>query len=377
MSDRVTAQLTFLAEADKLKSVVRANVVMDGSRRENTAEHSWHLALWALVFAPADVDLGRVLAMCLLHDLIEIDAGDHPIHLTHDPAQIVAKETAAADRLYGLLPPDQGQALRAIWEEFETGATRDAQFARLMDHTQPMFSELANPAMGPAERDIFTQIMTLGRGATLKDRWPEVYEVLDGRLNRRPHNCAPDLNARLRFLAEADALKHVLRQTTLHDGSRRENSGEHSWHVALFALVLSEHAPKGTDTTRAIQMMILHDLVEIDAGDTPLHAPQTGQEDAERRAADRLFGLLPDGARLRALWDEFEARETPTARFAKAMDRAQPPQSNLATDGANWRRYAVTQAQITSRVGTPIQDGAPAVWAALAPQIDAWFAAQG
>ena len=137
------------------------------------------------------------------------------------------------------------------------------------------------------------------------------------------------LDSQLRFVLEADRLKSVLRRSTLNDGSRRENSAEHSWHLALMALVLGEHAPPGSDLSKVSAMVVLHDLVEIDAGDLYVYADEAAQRRqavAERAAADRLFGLLPaeQGAALRALWDEFEQRITPEARFARALDRLHP-----------------------------------------------------
>ncbi|MFD2843352.1 HD domain-containing protein [Paracoccus cavernae] len=111
----------FLDEADRLKRVERASVLMDDSRAENSAEHSWHVALFALVFAPEELDLGRVLAMILLHDLVEIDSGDHPIHLDHDLDAVARAEEAAALRLFGLLP--DGAPFLALWREFEAAAT--------------------------------------------------------------------------------------------------------------------------------------------------------------------------------------------------------------------------------------------------------------
>lgn len=187
-----------------------------------------------------------------------------------------------------------------------------------------------------------------------------------------------DLAARMAFLAEADKLKQITRATTLGDGSRAENSAEHSWHLALYALVLGGHAPQGVDINRVIAMLLVHDLVEIDAGDVPIYANSdpAATAQAEAAAATRIFGLLPpdQGAELRALWDEFEAAETPDAQFAKALDRFQPPNQNLASDGASWRAHAPKLAQVEARVGAPIARSVPELWAWIAPQIRAWFA---
>lgn len=185
------------------------------------------------------------------------------------------------------------------------------------------------------------------------------------------------IDAQVAFLEEADKLKSVLRASRLIDDSRRENSAEHSWHVMLYALVLAEHAGPDVSVDRVLRMLLIHDIVEIDAGDTPIHGKVdvAAQDAAEQAAAERLFGLLPaDQAQaFRALWDEFEAAESPDARFAKAIDRFQTPIANLANDGGTWREYFVTLDQMDTRVGTPITKGAPALWGWLRPRLDAWF----
>jgi putative hydrolase of HD superfamily len=182
------------------------------------------------------------------------------------------------------------------------------------------------------------------------------------------------------FLAEAGRLCGVERATRPAGLDRRENSAEHSWHLALHALTLAEHAPPGVDADRVIRMLLLHDLVEIDAGDVPFFgAPDAGKAARERAAAARIFGLLPaaQGAAFRALWDEFEAGETPDARFANALDRFQPPCLNLAAGGGTWDEYGVGERMLTDRLGPRIRRGAPALWNWLAPRIAAFFAARG
>jgi putative hydrolase of HD superfamily len=186
------------------------------------------------------------------------------------------------------------------------------------------------------------------------------------------------LAAQFAFLAEADRLKSVLRGTTLHDGSRRENSAEHSWHICLYALTLAEHAERPVNIDRVLRMLLLHDLVEIDAGDAPIHGTHDAEAQAkiEKAAADRIFGLLPpdQAAAYRALWDAFEAAETDDAVFAKSVDRVQPVVSNLESGGATWITYTVTPDQLDTRVGSKVRRGAPRLWAHLAPRIASWFA---
>ena len=175
------------------------------------------------------------------------------------------------------------------------------------------------------------------------------------------------LAEQVRFIIEIDKVKHVLRQTWLADGSRRENDAEHSWHMALMAILLLEYAEEpGLDPLRARGMILVHDLVEIDAGDTFAYDDEAraDQAERERRAADRVFGLLPpDQARaLRALWDEFEARQTPEARYAAALDRLQPLLLHMPTEGKCWRSHGVTADQVVERC-SPIGDGSSVLWA--------------
>ncbi len=168
------------------------------------------------------------------------------------------------------------------------------------------------------------------------------------------------------FLVEVDKLKQVLRQTWLMDQSRRENDAEHSWHVSLLAVLLVEHAAEpGLDLLRVVKMLLIHDLVEIDAGDTFAYDEVGALDKAEReqRAAQRIFGLLPpdQAAILRALWDEFEARQTPEARYAAALDRFQPILHNYVTQGKAWRQHGITLQQVLTR-NRHMAEGAPALW---------------
>ena len=186
------------------------------------------------------------------------------------------------------------------------------------------------------------------------------------------------LAAQIAFLSEADKLKSVMRASRLHDNSRFENSAEHSWHVMLFALVLADQADAAVSVDRVIRMLLLHDLVEIDAGDNPIHGTvdHAAMEAAEQAAADRLFGLLPadQAAEYRALWEEFEAAVTPDAVFAKSIDRVQTPIANLKNGGGSWLDYDVSFDQLDTRVGVPVRRGAPKVWDWLEPKLRAFFA---
>ena len=173
------------------------------------------------------------------------------------------------------------------------------------------------------------------------------------------------LDRQLNFVIEADKLKSVCRRTLLTDRSRAENPAEHSWHLALMVLLLNEHAAaEGLDVSRMVEMALVHDLVEIYAGDTYVYDTegQKGKEARESEAAGRLFGLLPEdqGAAWRACWEQFEARESPEAKFVAALDRLQPLMLNVATGGESWREHGIVKAQVLER-NRQMADGAPAL----------------
>lgn len=172
------------------------------------------------------------------------------------------------------------------------------------------------------------------------------------------------LNRQLEFLLEVDKLKHVLRRTLLPMG-RRENSAEHSWHLAVFAMALAEFADEKVDISRVIQLLVVHDIVEVDAGDVFVYddAAQRNKLAREQQAADRIFGLLPpdQATTFRQLWDEFEQCQTPESRFAQAIDRFQPLLLNYAGHGEMWRQYGVTASRVWER-NRKIADGSKRLW---------------
>lgn len=155
------------------------------------------------------------------------------------------------------------------------------------------------------------------------------------------------------FCREIDKEKFIGRQTYLTDADRKENDAEHAWHMAIMTLLLSEYSNEKIDVLHTISMLLIHDLVEIDAGDTYAYDEESKktQADRERRAADRIYGLLPEeqGKKLYDLWTEFEERKTPEAKFARVMDNLQPMMLNAATDGKAWEEHQVKLSQILGR----------------------------
>lgn len=186
------------------------------------------------------------------------------------------------------------------------------------------------------------------------------------------------------FILELDKLKGVTRKTRPLGLDRYENSAEHSWQIALLAASLAQYAGAGVDIERVVAMLLVHDIGEIDTGDTMVYVEGGWEErkTAERAAASRIFGLLPEaqGGRFLALWQEFEDARTPEARFAHAADRAMPVLLNLANDGQSWRENGIRHEQVVRRVGPPIRAGCPALWEYLEARLEearrqGWFGA--
>ncbi len=201
-----------------------------------------------------------------------------------------------------------------------------------------------------------------GRSGLSQQRVIELAGALDERLGRQ-----------IAFITELDKLKGVLRRSLLIDTSRYENTAEHSWHLAMLALCLAEYAGDDVDLHRALKLVLVHDIVEIDAGDTYIYDVEAsrGKEALEQAAADRLFGLLPEdqAAEFRSLWDEYETRDTPTGRFAYALDRLQPLLLNAASGGRSWREHGIAAHQVRAMNG-PIVEGSEKLWSLAAAVID-------
>ena len=180
--------------------------------------------------------------------------------------------------------------------------------------------------------------------------------------------------SQIEFILEVDKLKKIMRRTMLMDRSRQENSAEHSWHIALIVLVLSEYAEADNlNLLRVIKLLLTHDLVEIDAGDTYCY-DETGiqdQKERETRAADRIFNILPEdqAKSFRGLWDEYEDRRTPESRFANALDRFQPLLHNYYTQGHSWRQHGIQKKQVLARM-QPVEEGASHLWDYVTALID-------
>jgi len=173
------------------------------------------------------------------------------------------------------------------------------------------------------------------------------------------------LEQQMAFILEVDQLKNVERQTLIVDGTRRENSAEHSWHIALMALLLAEHAdhPDQLNLLKVVKMLLVHDIIEIDAGDVFAYAQDDEREEREEKAARRLFGLLPrdQAEELHKLWREFEERSTPEARYAASLDRLLPLVQNYLTGGYTWVKYHIPEEKVR-RGNQVIRESSQALW---------------
>lgn len=173
------------------------------------------------------------------------------------------------------------------------------------------------------------------------------------------------LERQLQFLLELDKQKEIVRQTYLADASRKEGDAEHAWHLAVMAFLLADYANEEIDVLKTVKMVLLHDVVEIDAGDTYAYDTEGSKTKRirEERAADRIYGMLPEDQKqeYRALWEEFEKRETPEAKFANTLDKVQPVLLNHASGGKSWREHGIKKEQILNRNRTT-HEGSETLW---------------
>lgn len=169
----------------------------------------------------------------------------------------------------------------------------------------------------------------------------------------------------IRFIREIDQVKYIQRKTKLFNSDRRENDAEHSWHLAMMALVLAEHSNVPVDLLKVVKMVLIHDIVEIDAGDTFMYDTQKNHSntDEERLAANRIFGLLPpqQAKELIAIWEEFEAGDTAEAKFARSMDRLEPLLQNTSNNGGTWAEFGVSYEKVHHKKSV-IREGSEIIW---------------
>lgn len=168
----------------------------------------------------------------------------------------------------------------------------------------------------------------------------------------------------IKFLIEIDKIKNVIRKTRNFDNKKYENDAEHGWHLCMFALILSEYSNEPLDLFKVIKMALIHDIVEIDAGDVIVYAiDEKEKRDKEKKAAERIFGILPEDQKTEciSLWEEFETRETAEAKFAHSIDRLEPVIQNYLDDGHTWKKHGITSDRVI-KVNKKIENGSKTLW---------------
>jgi len=180
----------------------------------------------------------------------------------------------------------------------------------------------------------------------------------------------------LPFIKEIDRLKTIDRQTPIHVGGRVENTAEHSWHLAMTVLVFEKMSAVKLDINKAVKMALLHDIVEIDAGDVIIYGDQSNKKEKEALARDRIFGLLPEviAQDFKAIWNEFEEGQSAEAKYVSAIDRFLPLYSNYLNGGYSWKNHDVKADKVIGKCEPPIADGLPALWEVAKKMIDASIA---
>ncbi len=327
---------------------------------------------------------------------------DEVVHLWAWQQRSCARlEAAQLDRapVWPPWPPDLDDATADQVNAWLQAAYRDEPWAAVYQNWRAGFRRLLElgdaipePALLDATRYAWMNGHPLAFGLVASyDHHQEHLEKLLARLAADPPGAAlagagPDrqLQPIVDFILELDKLKAVTRKTRPLGLERYENSAEHSWQLALLAAALVPHAALPVDTQHVIGLLLVHDVGEIDTGDTIVYAEEGWAERkaAERAAVTRIFGQLPGmaGAQLLALWQEFEDAETPAARFAHAVDRAMPALLNLANNGQSWRENGISHERVVRRIGPPIKAGCPALWTYLEARLadahrQGWFGA--
>lgn len=342
------ARLEFFTEAGRLKSTRRANWVRGEQRFESVAEHVWHTTLLAMLFAdtaPPGIDLDRVRDLLIVHDLVEVYGGDLPMWDQTDTASMESREWAAGERLMALLPQAQRQQFDPLWKEFQRQETLESRFARAIDAIHPMIVSWYPPAIGHQRRKEITPTRIVGRKHPDIGDFPALWDVAEWLIVNAVHegliqgddtsdamllrrSVAPELVHRLEFFIETDRLKSLPRENWLRHDERHETVAEHVWHATLLAMLLADVAPPEADIDTILDMLVVHDLVEVYAGDISFWDQMPFDEVVAREmaAGERLVSLLPMYVRERfdLLRREFQAQETVEARFARAVDTLHP-----------------------------------------------------
>lgn len=337
-------RLAFFVATDALKETRRANWMYSTPRQETVAGHVWHTTLLARLLAdaaPSGIDHNHVRDLLIVHDLVEVYAGDTVLWDDIPDHDVAAREQAAGERLVGLLPNAQQSLLDPLWREFQAQETLESRWARSIDALHPMVMSWFPGAPGHANKSL-TPTKILVRKQPFLEPFPAIWELarwlvrqaVDQRLipgdEMTPRqDVSSSLSARLNFFVATDVLKQEQRSNHILSAERTESVAEHSWHLMLLGLICADFAPDDVDIDRALDLLLIHDLVEVYAGDNPVHLITDADlvRHSEDEAAARLLATIPEnalGAGFATLVEEFQTCITPHARFAKALDALHP-----------------------------------------------------
>jgi len=337
-------RLAFFVATDALKETRRANWMYSEPRQETVAEHVWHTTLLAMLLAdvaPTGIDHNHVRDMLIIHDLVEVYAGDTVLWDDVPDNDVVAREQAAGERLVGLLPRAQQSRIDPLWREFQAQETQESRWARSIDALHPMVMSWFPGARGHANKTL-TPTRILTRKRPFLEPFPPIWELarwlvgqavkqrlIPGDEMMPGEDISSLLATRLDFFVAADLLKQERRANHVLSAVRTESVAEHCWHTMLLGLLCEDLAPAEVDIDRVLDLLLIHDLVEVYAGDTPVHLidDAAAVQLSEDESAAALLEMLPaDPVRdhFAALIAEFQAFDTANARFAKALDALHP-----------------------------------------------------
>jgi len=379
-------RLAFFLATDALKEIHRANWIYSRQRHETVAEHSWHVLLLAMLLAdaaPDGVDHDHVRDLLVVHDLVEVYAGDTPLWDDALQPGSEEREMLAGERLMALLPADVAPRFDPLWREFQAQETEEARFARAIDTLHPVLMSWSPGGHGHSHGDI-TPARLFDRKRPTIEAYPHLWDCLlhtvqgavscgmlppDHVVERgRIVHLSPESQEfldRLDFFLIADRLKEVRRANRIHTVSRYESVAEHSWHAILLSMLLQDIAPEGTDHSRVCALLVVHDLVEVYAGDTPLWNTELQGSETEREleAAYQLLGHLPKDVRdhFDALINEFLNQETGEARLARAIDSLHPLVMSWTEGGFGHPEHNFTPTWLIERK-RPTIESFPALW---------------
>ncbi|HWV23123.1 MAG TPA: HD domain-containing protein [Thermomicrobiales bacterium] len=378
--DSLQDRLSFFVATDVLKETRRANWTWSEPRQETVAEHVWHCTLLAMLLAdtaPDGTDHDHVRDLLTIHDLVEVFAGDTVIWDDVPENDVATREERAGERLIGMLPESRRARFDSLWREFQAQETIEARFARAIDALHPMLMSWGPGSQGQLDLSL-TSTMALTRKQSVLEAFPQLWEMVQG-IVRHAVDCqwissdemTPETyglsqpSDRLAFFFATDALKALSRANWVRSGRRTETVAEHCWHVILLAMLFEDAAPEGIDHNHVRDLLTIHDLVEVFAGDTVLwdDVPLPEVDAREQAAGERLMAMLSGAPRERfdPLWREFQAQETAEARFARAIDSIHPVLVSWSLRGKGHQNTTLTPTRIIERK-RPFIQGFPDLW---------------